>query len=71
MADRNSFLIRTDPRVLEALRLWARDELRSANGQIEYLLRKALRDAGRLGPGSSTSSDPPVKSPEGRRRRKP
>lgn len=71
MADRNSFLIRTDPRVLEALRLWARDELRSVNGQIEFLLRKALRDAGRLGPGASTSPDPPDKSPEGRRRRKP
>jgi hypothetical protein len=33
--------------VLDALRRWADDELRSANGQIDYLLRKALRDAGR------------------------
>lgn len=71
MADRNSFLIRTDPRVLEALRLWARDELRSVNGQIEYLLRKALRDAGRLGPGSSTSPDPPREPPGTGGRRKP
>jgi len=54
---RNSFLIRTDPRVLEALRFWARDELRSVNGQIEYLLRKALRDAGRLGSGKAREED--------------
>ena len=45
---RESFLLRTDPRVLEALRHWADDELRSVNGQLDYLLRQALRDAGRL-----------------------
>ena len=50
MAPRDSFLLRTDPRVLEALRRWARDELRSVNGQIEYVLRRALQDAGRLKP---------------------
>ena len=44
---RESFLLRTDPRVLEALRRWAEDELRSVNGQVDYLLRKALKDAGR------------------------
>ena len=48
MASRDSFLLRTDPKVLDALRVWARDELRSVNGQIEYLLRRALKDAGRL-----------------------
>ena len=48
MADRDAFLVRLDPKVLEALRRWARDELRSVNGQIEYLLRRALADAGRL-----------------------
>lgn len=47
MAARESFLLRTDPEVLEALRRWSRDELRSVNGQIEYLLRRALLDAGR------------------------
>ena len=47
---RESFLLRTDPRVLEALRRWADDELRSVNGQLDYLLRQALRDAGRLRP---------------------
>ena len=45
---RESFLLRTNPKVMEALRRWARDELRSVNGQIEYVLRRALGDAGRL-----------------------
>jgi len=48
VAARDSFLLRTDPKVLEALRRWAGDELRSVNGQIEYVLRRALADAGRL-----------------------
>lgn len=48
---RESFLLRTDPRVLDALRRWADDELRSVNGQVDYLLRRALQDAGRLKPG--------------------
>ena len=48
MADREAFLLRLDPRVLDALRRWARDELRSVNGQVEYLLRRALAEAGRL-----------------------
>jgi len=48
LAERDAFLVRLDPRVLEALRRWANDELRSVNGQIEFLLRRALADAGRL-----------------------
>jgi hypothetical protein len=48
MAKKESFLIRTDPAVLDALRRWAADDLRSANAQIEFLLRRALQDAGRL-----------------------
>ncbi len=48
MASRNSFLLRIDPQVMKAIRLWARDDLRSVNGQIEFLLRKALADTGRL-----------------------
>lgn len=48
MADRDAFLLRLDPAVLDALRRWARDELRSVNGQVEYLLRRALQEAGRL-----------------------
>lgn len=45
---RESFLLRTDPAILAALRRWADDELRSANGQLDFLLRKALKEAGRL-----------------------
>ncbi|MDA1165336.1 MAG: Arc family DNA binding domain-containing protein [Planctomycetota bacterium] len=45
---RTSFLFRTDPKTLDAIRRWADDEFRSVNGQLEYVLRKALRDAGRL-----------------------
>lgn len=48
MAKRSSFLLRTDAETLEALRRWADDELRSVNAQIEFLLRRALREAGRL-----------------------
>jgi hypothetical protein len=48
LPSRESFLFRTDPQALDALRRWARDELRSVNGQLEYLLRKALSSAGRL-----------------------
>jgi hypothetical protein len=45
---RESFLLRTDPKVMNALRRWARDDLRSVNSQVEFLLRRALLDAGRL-----------------------
>ena len=53
---RESFLLRTDPKVLDALRRWAEDELRSANGQLDFILRKALRDAGRI-PGREDRKD--------------
>jgi hypothetical protein len=48
MADRKPFLLRLEPGVHQALQRWADDELRSLNGQIDYLLRDALRRAGRL-----------------------
>jgi hypothetical protein len=47
VAERKAFLLRIDPGVLEALQRWASDDLRSVNGQIEFLLRAALRQAGR------------------------
>ena len=50
MATRKPFLLRTDPDVLAALQRWATDELRSVNAQIDFLLRRALREAGRLPP---------------------
>ena len=46
-AERKPFLLRIDPAVLDALQKWSSDELRSLNGQIEFLLRRALKDAGR------------------------
>jgi len=48
LAERKPFLVRLDPATLAALQHWANDELRSLNAQIEYLLRRALREAGRL-----------------------
>ena len=46
--DKKAFLLRVDPAVMEALQRWASDDLRSVNGQIEFLLRKALLEQGRL-----------------------
>jgi hypothetical protein len=48
LAKRKAFLLRIDPAVLESLQKWAQDEFRSLNGQIEYLLQRSLREAGRL-----------------------
>jgi hypothetical protein len=48
VAERKPFLLRADPKILEALQRWADEELRSLNGQIEFLLRRALQDSGRL-----------------------
>jgi hypothetical protein len=51
MPKREPFLMRVDPEVLDALRRWARDDLRSVNAQVEFLLRKALLREGRLPKG--------------------
>jgi hypothetical protein len=48
MAQRKTFLLRLDPATHEALQRWAGAEVRSLNAQIEFLLRNALRQAGRL-----------------------
>ena len=53
MAERKPFLLRMDPAVLDAVQKWAADDLRSLNGQIEYVLRRALQQEGRL-PGAQT-----------------
>jgi hypothetical protein len=45
---KKSFLLRLSPEMLSKLEQWAQDEFRSVNGQIEYLLRQALHQAGRL-----------------------
>jgi hypothetical protein len=48
MAERKTFLVRLDPALHEALQRWADADLRSLNAQIEFLLRRALKDAHRL-----------------------
>ncbi len=48
MPERKAFLVRLDPALHEALQRWADADLRSLNAQIEFLLRRALREAGRL-----------------------
>ncbi len=48
MPESKRFLLRLDPGLFEALRRWAQDDLRSINGQIEYLLTEQVRRAGRL-----------------------
>jgi hypothetical protein len=57
MAERKSFPLRVDPAVYDALQRWAAAEFRSVNAQIEYLLRCALREAGRLPAGSDESGE--------------
>jgi hypothetical protein len=46
-ATRRPFLLRIDEKVLDAVQRWANDDLRSLNAQIEFVLRRALADAGR------------------------
>ena len=60
MAERKSFLIRVDREVLDAVQRWANDDLRSLNGQIEFLLRRALRDTGRVSPPVPSDHNTPV-----------
>ena len=69
MAVRKSFLLRVDAAVLEAMQRWADDDLRSLNGQIEYVLRESLRRAGRfqrepLPESVPTESSTPITPPE-------
>ncbi|HMP01597.1 MAG TPA: hypothetical protein PKC45_03750 [Gemmatales bacterium] len=69
MAQRKPFLLRIAPDVRAALQRWTDDELRSLNGQIEYVLRQALQKAGRLkrGPEQLVADDgegSPAAAPE-------
>jgi hypothetical protein len=63
MSERKSFLLRIDQEIFLQVQRWADDELRSLNGQIEFLLRKALKDSGRavakVRPASAPTSEPP------------
>ena len=64
MAERKAFLVRLDPALHEALQRWADSDLRSLNAQIEFLLRRALRDADRMPKQLSTESTPGTSSSE-------
>jgi hypothetical protein len=57
LAERKNYPLRLDPEVYESLRRWADDEMRSVNAQIEFLLARALRDAGRAPRGKRGSGD--------------
>lgn len=54
MADRKTFPLRLDPAMYDALQRWAGADLRSLNAQIEFLLRRALREAGRAPAGDES-----------------
>jgi hypothetical protein len=63
-SERKKILLRLDPAVHDALAKWAADELRSNNAQIEFLLRKALAEAGRM-PGAAGRMRRPGRPPKG------
>ena len=73
MAERKNVLLRLDPAVHDALAKWAADEMRSTNAQIEFLLRRALGEAGRMpgharrmrGPGRPAREDSGEAGPGG------
>lgn len=67
LARRDSFLLRLDPLVMASMRAWAADELRSVNGQIEFLLRQALQDAGRLKPPGESGETKSTKNKRNKR----
>ena len=60
MSSKKAYPLRISPAVIEAMQRWADDDLRSLNGQIEYVLRESLRKSGRL----KTPVTPPVVEPE-------
>jgi hypothetical protein len=48
MAQKKPFVLRLDPEILKAIEKWAADEFRSSNGQLEWIISKALKESGRL-----------------------
>jgi len=63
MADRKAFLLRIDPRLWVDLEAWAGDELRSVNGQIEYILKQAVLRRKRGGTAPTRGNEPPARDP--------
>ncbi len=64
MSERKGVLLRLDPAVHDAVARWAADELRSTNAQIEFVLRRALAESGRM-PGQATEMRRPGRPPRG------
>lgn len=58
MAEKKPFLLRVDRDLLDAVQRWANDDLRSLNGQIEFLLRESLKKAGRVVKVGDAGPDP-------------
>jgi hypothetical protein len=58
MAERKSFLLRIDPDLFAELEAWAQADLRSVNGQLEYLLREAVRRRRGVAEGGQSSTNP-------------
>lgn len=48
MAQKKPFVLRLDPEVMKAVEKWAADEFRSSNGQLEWIITKALKESGRI-----------------------
>jgi hypothetical protein len=71
VAERKAFLLRLDPSVHAALERWAEGELRSLNGQIEFLLREALVKAGRQGGSGAAGQEAKRSGPAAPRPRGP
>ncbi len=63
MAKKKNFVLRLDEATYQALEKWAADEFRSVNGQIEWILTRALREAGRMPNKKPSVSSPPADEP--------
>jgi hypothetical protein len=60
MAERKNFLLRIDPGLWAELEAWAQDELRSVNGQIEYVLKQAVQKRRGATPPKTAGNEPPA-----------
>ena len=63
MAEKKPFLLRVDSTLLDSVQRWANDDLRSLNGQIEFLLRDALKRAGRAASADATRTTSQTSNP--------
>jgi len=61
MAKKKAFALRLDSEVLNAVEKWANDEFRSTNGQLEWIIHQALKDAGRLKNKNKENNDTDTK----------